>query len=135
MRSGVPSEIGVEYGSGASGPHTCPRGQSVIATAEPPVTITGVTEILRLPGDGADSYRVTLETRSTRSEPVNLEVLGLEIGDRSVWSLPRQLVVRPGGQRLTLVAGGTVGQGRLTLRYDLDGHRHQVSAELSVRSL
>jgi hypothetical protein len=110
--------------------------QEVAPTTEaPPVTLTSVTEVLALPGDQVgDCYRVTLDVKSTRDEPVTLDVLGLEVGDTSVWTLPRQPVVRPGAQRLTLVAGGTVGEGRLTLRYEVDGHRHQVSAALPVRS-
>jgi hypothetical protein len=105
------------------------------ATEAPPVTLTGVTEVLPLPGGlSGDSYRVTLDVRSNRSEPVTLDVLGLEVGDTSVWSLPRQPVVGPGAQRLTLVAGGTVSEGQLTLSYELDGHRHQVSASLPSRS-
>jgi hypothetical protein len=108
-------------------------GQVAAATTEaPPVTLTSVTEVVPLPGD--QSYRVTLDVRSTRSEPVTLDVLGLEVGDTSVWSLPRQPVVGPGAQRLTLVAGGAVHEGRLTLSYELDGHRHQVSATLPSRS-
>jgi hypothetical protein len=100
------------------------------ATEAPPVTLTGVTEVLPLPGQSGESYRVTLDVQSSRTEPVTLDVLGLEVGDTSVWSLPRQPVVGPGAQRLTLVAGGTMSEGRLTLSYELDGHRHQVSASL-----
>jgi hypothetical protein len=104
------------------------------ATEAPPVTLTGVTEVLALPGQSGDSYRVTLDVQSSRTEPVTLDVLGLEVGDTSVWSLPRQPVVGPGAQRLTLVAGGKIGDGRLTLSYELDGLRHQVSAILPSRS-
>jgi hypothetical protein len=101
----------------------------------PPVTLTSVAEVLPLPGGQAgDSYRVTLDVRSTRTEPVTLDVLGLAVGDTTMWSLPRQPVVAPGAQRLTLVAGGTIREGRLTLSYELDGHRHQVSAALPSRS-
>lgn len=109
--------------------------QVTVDTEAPPVTLTSVAEVLALPGDQVgDCYRVTLDVRSSRPEPVTLDVLGLEVGDTSLWSLPRQPVVGPGAQRLTLVAGGAVGDGRLTLSYELDGHRHQVSAILPSRS-
>lgn len=105
------------------------------STEAPPVTLTGVAEVLALPGGQAgDSYRVTLDVSSTRTEPVTLDVLGLEVGDTAMWSVPRQPVVVPGAQRLTLVAGGTIRDGRLTLSYELDGLRHQVSASLPSRS-
>jgi hypothetical protein len=112
-----------------------PRERGARSEAAAPVTLTSVAEVLLLPGDHAgDCYRVTLDVRSTRTEPVTLDVLGLELGDASMWTLPRQPVVRPGAQRLTLVAGGSVGEGRLTLSYELDGHRHDVSAVLPSRS-
>ena len=115
-----------------------PLGAGEVAasvTEAPPVTLTGVTEVLALPGQSGDSYRVTLDVQSSRTEPVTLDVLGLkDEGDTSVWSLPRQPVVGPGAQRLTLVAGGKIGDGRLTLSYELDGLRHQVSASLPSRS-
>ena len=118
---------------------TTDRGRSaepVTDDAEaPPVTLTSVTEVVPLPGgQEGDCYRVTLDVRSSRTEPVTLDVVGLEVGDTSLWSLPRQPTVEPGVQRLTLVAGGAVGEGRLTLKYELDGHRHQVSTTLPSRS-
>jgi len=113
-----------------------PVAEPGVALEAPPVMLAGVCEVLRLPcGDRAEaSYRVTLDVLSGRPEPVTLDVVGLEVDDTAVRTSWRQPVVSPGAQQLTLVVGGKVDEGTLTLRYELDGQRHQVSASLPRRS-
>jgi hypothetical protein len=95
------------------------------------VTVTGVSEVLRLPGH-ADTrcYRIALDISCAPVDGALPTVVGMELGGTSANMMPRRTTLRPGDQHLTMVVSGPAAEERLTLLYELDGARHRASVEL-----
>jgi hypothetical protein len=113
-----------------------PAPAPVAETATPgTVTVTGVSEVLRLPGH-ADSkcYRIAFDVSCAAVEGALPTVIGMELGGTSANVMPRRTTLRPGDQQLTMVVSGPVAEQRLTLVYELDGARHRASVELDART-
>jgi hypothetical protein len=98
------------------------------------VTVTGVSEVLLLPGH-ADSrcYRIALDISCAAVEGALPTVVGMELGGTSANVMPRRTTLRPGHQNLTMVVSGRVAEERLTLLYELDGAGHRASVELAAQ--
>ena len=99
------------------------------------VTVTGVSEVLRLPGR-ADSrcYRIALDISCAPVDGALPTVVGMELGGTSANMMPRRTTLHPGDQHLTMVVSGPAAEQRLTLLYELDGARHRASFELAAQS-
>ncbi|MGA8248201.1 MAG: hypothetical protein WB797_14955 [Nocardioides sp.] len=99
------------------------------------VTVTGVSEVLPLPGraDGR-CYRIALDISCAPVDGALPTVVGMELGGTSANMMPRRTTLRPGDQHLTMVVSGPAAEQRLTLLYELDGARHRASVELAARS-
>jgi hypothetical protein len=114
-----------------------PAPAPVVESAPPAgtVTVTGVSEVLRLPGH-ADSrcYRIALDISCASVDGALPTVIGMELGGASANMMPRRTTLRPGDQHLTMVVSGPAAQERLTLLYELDGARHRASVPLDARS-
>jgi hypothetical protein len=101
---------------------------------EPPVTVTGVAEVVRLPGEGAvRSHRMTLDLASSISGSVTLLLSAVELRGIRGTVMPRSVVVAPGRDRLTVVVIGPVVEGALTLVYELEGVTHRSTTALPIR--
>lgn len=98
------------------------------------VTVTGVSEVLLLPGHADSScYRIALDISCAAVEGALPTVVGMELGGTSANVMPRRTTLRPGDQHLTMVVSGRVAEERLTLLYELDGARHRASVDLAAR--
>jgi len=121
---------------GVRTPMSEPTPAPAAETATPgTVTVTGVSEVLRLPGQ-ADStcYRIAFDVSCAAVEGALPTVIGLELGGTSANVMPRRTTLRPGDQQLTMVVSGPVAEQRLTLVYELDGARHRASVEFDAQS-
>jgi hypothetical protein len=117
-------------------PTAQPVVEAPVETAAPSVvTVTGVSEVLRLPGH-ADSpcYRISFDVFCAPVEGALPTVVGMELGGSSANVMPRRTTLRKGDQVLTMVVSGPVAEQRLTLVYELDGARHRASVDLVARS-
>jgi hypothetical protein len=109
-----------------------PAAAPVVETAPvSTVTVTGVSEVLRLPGR-ADSpcYRIALDISCAPVDGALPTVVGMELGGTSANMMPRRTTLHAGDQNLTMVVSGPAAEERLTLLYELDGARHRASVEL-----
>jgi hypothetical protein len=105
-----------------------------VVEAAPPATVvvTGVSEVLRLPGRADTAcYRISVDVWCAPVDGALPTVVGMELGGASANVMPRRTPLRPGDQHVTMVVSGPVAEQRLTLVYELDGARLRASVELS----